>query len=96
MATYIVLEKFTAQGISSIKSYRQRVEAARKIAQDAGGDLTAYLTMGEYDVVVVLSAPDDETATRIVLNVARRGNVTTQTLRAYTEEEAYRLVEALP
>lgn len=95
MATYIVLEKFTARGIDTIKEYRQRVEAAKKIAQDAGGNLTAYLTMGDYDVVVVLTAPDDETATKIVLSVGRRGNVTTQTLRAYTEAEAYRLIEGL-
>lgn len=95
MPTYIVLEKFTAQGVSTLKNYRDRVAEAKRIAQAAGGTLTAYLTMGRYDVVSVLTAPDDETATKIVLSMAQRGNVSTQTLRGYTEEEAYRLVEGL-
>jgi len=96
MATYIVLGKFTAQGVSTIQNWSERVQAAKQVAQEAGGTLTVYLTMGQYDAVGILQAPDDETASKIVLRIAMRGNLSSETLRAYSEDEAYRLVEGLP
>ena len=55
-----------------------------------------YLTMGQYDAVAVIEAPDDETAAKGALITASAGNVSTETLRAFTEQEAIALVQSLP
>jgi len=55
-----------------------------------------YLTMGQYDFVVVLDAPSDETVAKFALAIGSRGNVRTETLRAFTESEYRQIIGALP
>jgi uncharacterized protein with GYD domain len=90
---YITLMKFTSQGMSGLPAWRDRVEEAERAIDARGGQLLqAYVTLGRYDVVEVFEAPDDETAYQILIEVARHGQVTTETLRAFTREEAERIV----
>lgn len=96
MATFIVLGKYTAKGIGSIKEGPQRVDNARKAAQALGGSFKEfYLTMGQYDFVAVTELPDDETAAKFALQTGMLGNVTTETLRAFPEAEFKKLVGAI-
>src|SRR4029079_2936483 len=61
--------------------------------KDRGGNLiNVYVTLGRYDVVEIFEAPNDETAYGIVLELARHGTVRTETLRAFTREEAEAIV----
>ena len=55
-----------------------------------------YLAMGQYDAVVVVEAPDDETVAKASLAIGSLGNVRIETLRAFTEEEYRGIVRALP
>jgi uncharacterized protein with GYD domain len=97
MATYIVLGKYTQQGITNIKQGPQRVEAARSAIEAAGGKMPGfYLTMGQYDFVAIMECPDDETMTRAILTVASSGNVSTETLKAFPEADYRRIIGALP
>ena len=97
MPTYISLIQFTQQGISSIKESPKRVDVARKAFEQAGGNLKDfYLVMGEYDIVIVSEAPNDEAAAKISLALGAKGNVRTRTSRAFTEAEYRKLVEGLP
>ncbi len=97
MATYIMLFRFTEEGIQNIKDSPDRVEAARQVFASMGGQVTAfYATMGQYDTVFIAEAPDDETATRAALAISSGGYVRTETLRAFTEDEFRQLVSALP
>lgn len=97
MATYITLYRYTQQGVQSIKESPSRVEAAREAYRSVGGDLKAiYLTMGRYDLIAISEAPDDETAAKFALGLGSRGNVQTETLRAFTEDEFQSIVAALP
>jgi uncharacterized protein with GYD domain len=90
---YITLMKFTSQGMGGIPAWRDRVEEAERAIQSRGGQLLdAYVTLGRFDVVEVFEAPDDETAYQILIEVAKHGQVTTETLRAFTREEAERIV----
>jgi uncharacterized protein with GYD domain len=90
---YITMMKFTSQGISGIHAWRDRVEEAERAIEARGGTLLdAYVTLGRYDVVEIFDAPDDETAYQILIEVAKHGQVTTETLRAFTREEAERIV----
>jgi uncharacterized protein with GYD domain len=97
MATYVSLIKFTAQGITSIKEAPGRLDRARETFRQVGAELKDfYLTMGRYDIVVVSEAPDDSVAAKAALAIGSLGNVSTETLRAFTEDEYRELVAALP
>ena len=97
MATYIILVNYTQQGIQGIKQSPERLDAARNAFKAMGANLDKwYLTLGQYDAVVISEAPDDETAAKLALMVSSLGNVRTQTLRAFTEDEYRKLIAGLP
>ncbi len=97
MATYVVLLRFTQQGMTTIKDSPKRLDAVKAAAKAAGGEIKAYyLTMGRFDAVVVAEAPDDATFAKLILAVAAQGNVQTETLRAFTEDEYRALIAGLP
>ena len=93
MPHYITLMRWTSQGIAGLPAWRERVEEGQRIIEDAGGSLVGvYVTLGRYDVVEIFEAPNDETAYGIPLELARHGNVRTETLRAFTRAEAEAIV----
>ncbi len=97
MSTYVVLVNWTAQGIEQIQESPDRLVAARSAIESAGGQLVAfYTTLGEYDAVAVVEAPDDAALATVLLNIARGGSVRTTTLRAFTEDEFEGIIAALP
>lgn len=97
MPTYITLANYTEQGARLVKETPGRVEAARALLQSLGGDMKAfYLTMGNYDLVAIVEAPNDEAAACALLALGSKGNVRTLTMRAFGEEEFRRIVESLP
>ncbi|HXW80884.1 MAG TPA: GYD domain-containing protein [Acidimicrobiales bacterium] len=96
MAKYIILGKFTQQGIQTIKDAPKRRAKAIELASALGGEIKdVYVTMGQYDLVVVLDAPNDEAVAKLILQVGMQGNLSTQTLRAFDEAETDRLVASL-
>jgi uncharacterized protein with GYD domain len=85
---YVSLVQFTDQGIRNIKDTIKRSEAAMADAEKMGMKIVeAFWTMGAYDVVVLLEAPDDETMTAFAAKVGSLGSVRTQTMRAFRKEE---------
>jgi uncharacterized protein with GYD domain len=88
MATFVVLGCFTDQGIRSVKDTAKRAEAFQQTAKKIGATVEdVYWTLGQYDFVAVCDAPDDATASALVYSLAARGNVRTQTLRAFSQAE---------
>ena len=88
MPTYVVLVKYTQQGIGEIKESPARVALVREAAKAKGGEVKAfYWTMGQYDGVVIIEMPGDEEMAALMLEIAGKGSVSTETLRAFTEEE---------
>jgi len=97
MPTYITLIKYTPKGIENIKQGPSRVDAARKAIEAAGGKMKAfYLTMGSYDAVSIGEAPDDAAYAKMILAIASKGNIQTETLRAFTEDEYRKIISELP
>jgi uncharacterized protein with GYD domain len=97
MATYMSLIRFTDQGIRNVKDAPERIAAVEKMFGQLGARMTEiYLTMGRYDYVVLMEAPDDETATKAALAVSSLGNVRTETLRAYARPEIGKIIGGLP
>jgi uncharacterized protein with GYD domain len=90
MTTYIMLANWTEQGVRNVKDSPSRLDAAKKLLGDMGGDFKSFfLTMGTYDFVGIYEAPDDAVAARFALKLAMLGSVRTQTLKAFPEA-AYR------
>ena len=88
MASYVCLIQFRDQGIRNIQDTVKRGDAAIAEAQKMGMKIVEeYWTMGAYDAVVVVEAPDDETVSAFVLKMASLGNVRGQTLRAFRRNE---------
>jgi len=97
MPAYITLWKFTAQGIANVKSSPDRVKAAKAMLEQMGGRMIgAWWTMGEYDFVTITEGTDDATAVLATLNIVRAGNVTSMTMRAFSEEDFAQIVAKLP
>jgi uncharacterized protein with GYD domain len=95
MPTYISLCNFTDQGIRGIKEAPNRAQKADELARKLGCGFTAYPTIGPYDLVIVLEAPDDKAATRFFLAMGATGNLRTTTLRAIPREEFLEIASSL-
>ncbi len=97
MPTYITLFRYTQKGAQEIKGGPGRVDALKQAAKAAGGEIKAfYLTLGQYDGVVITEAPSDEVMASRLLQTGSMGYVQTETLRAFTESEYRKIVAALP
>jgi len=85
---YIALLKWTGQGVANIKDSPARLDAGRKQFKKVGVKIKdTYLTMGRYDLVCMIEAPDDEAYARALLSLGAQGNVQTETLKAFTEDQ---------
>jgi len=95
--TYISLVKFTDKGIQAAKQTTQRAAAWAAKVQSMGVTVKAmYWTLGEYDQVCIFEAPDDETATSVLLAADMLGNVRTETMRAFTASEMDKILAKVP
>ena len=96
MQTYISLMRWTSKGMAGLPGWRERVEEGERIIEDAGGRLIGvYVTLGRYDVVEIFEAPNDESAAEILMKLQRFGAEQSETLRAFTREEAAAIVKRL-
>jgi uncharacterized protein with GYD domain len=96
MPTYIALLKWTGQGVENVKDSPSRLDSGRKNFKKFGVKLKdTYLTMGGYDLVCIVEAPDDETYARAMLTLGSQGNVQTETLKAFNEAEYRKILAAL-
>lgn len=97
MPTYITLIRYTQQGVQNIKESPGRLDAAKEAFKAMGAELKAYyLTMGQYDAVVIGEAPNDEVVAKLALSIGAAGAIRTETLRAFTEDEYRKIISALP
>ena len=96
MPHYILLINWREQGISKIKESSDRYNSFKASVEKAGGKLVAgYYTFGEYDVIIIIEAPDDKTVMSLMLKVGSAGNVRTKTLKAFSAEEGFRIIKDL-
>ena len=96
MGVYISLMRWTSQGIAGLPAWRERVEDGERAIQEAGGSLVGvYVTLGQYDVVEIFEAETDEAALEIITKLQRTGTAETETLRAFTREEAEGIIRKL-
>ncbi len=94
MPTYVTLANFTDQGIRNYADTAKRAKAFMELVEQMGGEVKNLVwTMGAFDVVSIVEAPDDETATAAALKVSALGNVRTTTLRGFGKEEIEKIIK---
>ena len=97
MAKYISLVNYKTKGIENIKESPSRLDAVKQLCESMGAKVEGfYLTMGRYDLILIMDAPDHETATKILLTTVSSGNVSTETLPALPENEYRKIISELP
>lgn len=97
MQRYVVLLKFTDTGIREVEDSPARARRFCALAEQAGATVESVLwTLGEFDGVLQLQAPDDKTATALVLSLHKADNVHTRMLRAFDADEFGEILQALP
>jgi len=88
--------RWTSQGVAGLPAWRERVEDGERLIEEAGGQLVGvWVTLGRYDVVEIFEAPDDHTAAEVIMKLQRFGGEHTETLRAFTRDEAEEIVKRL-
>jgi uncharacterized protein with GYD domain len=97
MATYLLLGNYTHQGMEKIRGAPARIDTAREVIDKEGGKLLSWhVTMGQHDFAAMVEAPDDMVMARLALAMCSHGNIQTQTMRAFTEQEFRDIVNNLP
>jgi uncharacterized protein with GYD domain len=90
MQTFISFTSWTELGVREIKNSPQRLDSAKSLAKQFGGEiLHFYLTMGDCDMIIISEFPDDEVAARFMLHLTKSGAVRFKTIKAFPEA-AYR------
>ena len=88
MPAYVVLYRFTEQGRSNIKATVDRAAAIRRQNEERGFRVIGhYWTQGQYDLVVIVEAPTEEAMMGGLFSIAEAGNVVSETLRAFTDDD---------
>jgi uncharacterized protein with GYD domain len=83
MPTYLMLTNLTAEGLRTLKNNPGRVTEVNKEVEMMGGTVvTQYATLGDYDFVTVIEAPDEQTMAKISVELGSRGTMTSRTLTA--------------
>jgi uncharacterized protein with GYD domain len=95
MPNYIILGKWTEQGIRNVKDAPRRIEDTNVMIQKAGGKMQLYYTFGEYDFVMVVEIPSDENMLKSLLWLGSLGNVRTKTLKAWTESDGAKIISQI-
>jgi uncharacterized protein with GYD domain len=88
MPTYVMLTNLTAEGVRTLKNNPGRVSEVNQEVEQIGAKVLAqYATLGEYDFVTVIEAPDDTTMAKISVELGSRGTMTSETLTAIPTDE---------
>lgn len=97
MPYYVILGNFTDEGIRNIKDSPKRLSEIKAAVEKAGLKMLGfYYTFGQYDFVSIVEGDDDKTAMSLLLMLGSKGYVRTSTLKAFSAEEASKIIEALP
>ncbi len=96
MVTYVMLLNWTDQGIKNVKDSPKRLDAVKKLAKDMGGEVKSfYMTLGIYDLVLIVDMPNNDKLASFGLKLGSLGNVRSTTLKTFSEDDYRRIVAGL-
>lgn len=88
MPTFVMLTNLTSEGVRTLKNNPGRVAEVNKEVEQIGAKVVAqYATLGQYDFVTVVEAPDEKVMAKVSVELGSRGTMTSQTLAAMSADE---------
>jgi uncharacterized protein with GYD domain len=88
MPTYVMLTNLTADGVRTLKNNPGRVSEVNAEVEQIGAKVLAqYATLGQYDFITIVEAPDEKTMAKVSVELGSRGTMTSQTLSAIPAED---------
>ena len=88
MALFVMLTNLTPDGVKTLKSNPNRVSEVNKEVEQIGAKVVAqYATLGQYDFVTIVEAPDSETMAKVSVELGSRGTMTSQTMAAMKSDQ---------
>lgn len=88
MPTYVMLTNLTPDGVKTLKNNPKRVSEVNREVEQIGAKVVAqYATLGQYDFVTIIEAPDDRTMAKVSVELGSRGTMKTQTMTALSSEQ---------
>ena len=97
MATYFITEKVTREGMMTVKDAPKRAEGVVAFAEAFDVKIIEFFyCLSQFDFIMKVEAPDDESVSAFVMAVRRSGNVTAEMTRAFTPKEWAGLIERIP
>lgn len=88
MATYVMLTNLTPEGVQTLKNNPARVGEVNKEVEQLGVTVKEqWATLGPYDFITIVEAPDEKTMARVSIELGSRGTMSSQTLAAIPAEE---------
>ena len=88
MPTYVMLTNLTSEGVRTLKNNPNRVTEVNKEVEAIGVKVVSqYATLGPYDFVTIVEAPDDKTMAKVSVELGSRGTMSSQTLAALPAED---------
>ncbi|WP_089807770.1 GYD domain-containing protein [Halogeometricum rufum] len=97
MTRHIMMVNYTAEGMANIEDSPDRLDDGKSLVESMGGEVVDfYLTMGRYDLLVVVDGLDDDAMAKVALTLGREGAIETETLKAWPEDEYREIIAGLP
>lgn len=97
MPRHIIMVNYTPDGMKHISDSPDRLDDGKALVESMGGEVVDfYLTMGRYDLMVLIDGLDDESMAKVALTLGRGGAVRTETLKAWPEDEYREIIGGLP
>ena len=88
MPTYILLSTLTAQGVQTLKANPDRLREVNRDVEEIGAKVIhQWATLGTFDFLSVVEAPDEATIARVSVTLGARGSTKVQTVTALTIDE---------
>lgn len=94
MPSFVVLGKWTDQGIRNVTAAPERIKTTHSMVEKSGGKMQLFFTLGKYDFVMIVEVPNDEAMLAFLLCLGSMGNVRTTTMKAWTEAEGAKIITA--
>jgi uncharacterized protein with GYD domain len=94
LPSFVVLGNWTEQGIRKVQEAPKRIKETHSMVEKSGGKMQLFYTLGKYDFVMIVEAPSDEAVMAILLCLGSMGNVRTVTMKAWTEAEGAKVLQA--
>jgi len=95
MPTYILLTTLTAQGVQTLKSNPERLREVNRDVEELGAKVIhQWATLGPFDFVNVIEAPDAATVAKVSVSLGARGSARLQTLTALEIDELLEAIES--